>query len=46
MIVETILIVISTILTTLFTKVVLKACHVESKCSECCDIILETEPNE
>ena len=46
MIVETILIVISTILTTLFTKVVLKACHVESKCSECCDIILEAEPNE
>lgn len=45
MIVETIIIVITTILTSIFTKLVLKACHIESRCSNCCDIILETEPN-
>ena len=43
MIVEAIVIAVLTIVTTIFTKVALKACHIESKCSECCDIVLETE---
>ena len=45
MIVEAIIIGVVTILTTIFTKLACKALHIESKCSKCCDIVMETEPN-
>ena len=44
MIVEVIVITVASILTTIITKMMMKACHIESKCSECCDVVLETEP--
>ena len=44
MIVEAIIVAVTPILTTIFTKILLQACHIESRYSECCDIVLETEP--
>ena len=45
MIVEIILVVISTILTTIFTQTAMKALHLKSRCSECCDIEFDVEEN-
>ena len=30
-------------LTTIITKLIMKRCHIQSKCSNCCDVQMETE---
>ena len=46
MIVETIIILVNTILTIIFLKFAYKALHIRSRCSKCCDVEIETEAKE
>ena len=43
MLVEIVVAALLGVLTTLITKMIMKKCHIESKCSKCCDVEIETD---